>query len=86
MRRENCFNLFWVKTSSEFCKQFEKEYLIPQGYKRIPDRNGGDDDFIVVDMDRREYIYCESGFFPFCDQDYCRNGKATLYELEKLRH
>lgn len=39
------------------------------GYKRVPDLIGGDEDFIVIDVLRKEYIWCEFGVAPFCSDD-----------------
>lgn len=48
------------------------------GYKNIPDSNGGDNDFIMVDSLRKEYIWCEYGFGPFCSE-----RDMELYEYSK---
>jgi hypothetical protein len=56
------------------------------GYTQVPDYNGGDNDFICVDNDRKEWIYCENGFYPFCDEKYLNRLANSLKEstLEKL--
>lgn len=46
--------------------------LIEMGYKKVPDWNGGDDDFLVIDSVRKEYIWCEFGVSPFCSDDNLR--------------
>lgn len=61
------------------------------GYKQIPDCTGGDQDFLMIDTLRKEYIWCEYGFSPFCsDSDMCEfelDGKqTTLKDLEKNRY
>lgn len=40
------------------------------GYRNVPDLADGDQDFLVIDTFRREYIWCENGSYPFsCDKD-----------------
>ncbi len=65
--------------------------LTSRGYKQVPDGNGGDNDFIYVDHERKEWIYCENGFYPFCSicdvKELARALKnPTLEEMYKLRH
>lgn len=39
--------------------------LTDSGYKEVPNANGGDDDYLCVDHQNEEYIWCENGFYPF---------------------
>jgi len=45
------------------------------GYKQVPDCTGGDQDFLMIDTFKKEYIWCENGFYPF-DSD------ESMYEFE----
>lgn len=63
------------------------------GYKKIPDCTGGDQDFLMIDTLRKEYIWCENGFGPFCSDDdmyiYEFNSTPeliTLKYLESIRY
>lgn len=40
------------------------DYVV-KGYKEVPNANGGDDDYLCVDHQNKEYIWCENGFYPF---------------------
>lgn len=62
-------------------------------YRRVKDCTGGDEDFIVIDTLRKEYIWCESGFAPFCsDETLCRyefaenQGVINLKMMERNRY
>lgn len=62
------------------------------GYNKIPDCTGGDEDFLMIDTLRKEYIWCENGFYPFCSDDemlkyeFIKNPKSiSLKSLEDER-
>lgn len=47
----------------------DREKELKKWAKFIPNpANGGDDDFIVLDIFRGEYTFGENGFTPLCDQ------------------
>ena len=50
------------------------ENLKTDGFKEVANRNGGDDDFLVIDTVNKEFVWCESGEMPFC----------SYYELNKI--
>lgn len=62
------------------------------GYTNIPDDTGGDQDFLMIDTLRMEYIWCENGFMPFCSHeemekfDFVTDRNLTLKTLEKSRN
>lgn len=62
------------------------KFFVEKNYTKVPDYNGGDDDFICVDHKRKEWIYCENGFYPFCDLYYLNRLADSLKDstLEKL--
>lgn len=59
--------------------------LNKKGYIEIPNNTGGDENFIVIDSIRKEYIWCEYGFAPFCSEHdliKCSEYNKNLKELE----
>jgi hypothetical protein len=59
------------------------------GYIKIPDFIGGDEDFLMIDTLRKEYIWCEYGFAPFCSDEemyqYEFNDNSHEINLKKLQ-
>jgi len=39
------------------------------GYREVANSTDGDEDFLMIDTLRKEYIWCENGFYPFCSDD-----------------
>jgi predicted N-acyltransferase len=37
------------------------------GYVEVKNFTDGDEDFLMIDTLKKEYIWCENGFSPFCD-------------------
>jgi hypothetical protein len=65
--------------------------LEEDGYNQIPDCTGGDQDFLMIDTLRKEYIWCENGFSPFCsDEEMAKYQfsckQTTLKDLEENRY
>lgn len=62
--------------------------LINLNYKEIQNFNGGDNDFLMIDTLKKEYIWCENGFHPFCSDesmyDYEFNKTPDLINLKDL--
>lgn len=60
-----------------------------QNYKQIPDSTGGDHDFITIDSLRKEWIWCENGFNPFCSEydlsKYQFQENITLKKMDNNR-
>ena len=60
------------------------------GYKKIPDCTGGDEDFLMIDTLKKEYIWCENGFAPFCSDEQMYNYEflkdINLEMLENQRY
>ena len=75
--------------NKEFSNDIQ-EWLHDNGYSRLPDSTGGDRDFITIDIERKEYIWCENGFLPFDSFDelkkYEGNSSISLTELDKMRY
>lgn len=69
-----------------------KENLKELGYKEIANFNGGDDDFLIFDTLRKEYIWCENGFSPFCSDELMKkyenlnSNEISLKELALKRY
>ena len=69
-----------------------EENLRNLGYKEIANFNGGDDDFLMCDVIKREYIWCENGFAPFCSDELMREyenldtNQINLRELALKRY
>jgi hypothetical protein len=57
-----------IRTNKELINHIIDK-LIEIGYKEIPNCTGGDEDFLTIDTLRKEYIWCENGFAPFCSDD-----------------
>ena len=57
-----------IDTENELINHFVDK-LNEIGYKRVPDCTGGDEDFLMIDSFRKEYIWCENGFLPFCSDE-----------------
>ena len=79
-----------IDVNPEFIK-LVIDMLINSGYKELSDNTGGDRDFITIDTLRKEYIWCENGFGPFCSESdmmkyQFSNSKITLKKLEKKRY
>jgi hypothetical protein len=81
------FEIFY--SSSDQLHTIE-ELLIKFGYKEVPNSTCGDEDFICIDNERMEYIWCEDGFFPFCSleslENYQGDVDASLSYLDHLRN
>lgn len=59
--------------------------LIDSGYRYIPNpSNGGDDDYIIVDLERKEFTHGESGYPPFYDIEEL-NWKYRDKDLKELQ-
>lgn len=61
------------------------------GYNEVPNNTGGDEDFIMIDSLRKEWIWCENGFEPFCNEELMMKYQfsdemITLNSLENLRY
>lgn len=39
--------------------------LRTKGYSEVENENGGDDDYLCVDHQNKQFIWCENGFYPF---------------------
>jgi len=81
-----------IDTDKELTKHIVNK-LNEIGYKNVPDCTGGDQDFLMIDTLRKEYIWCENGFSPFCSDyemskyEFCDNPKSiSLKYLEKNRY
>ncbi len=65
------------------------ENAIKNEYRKIPDSTGGDMDFLVIDNLYKEYIWCENGFYPFCQDESELNSsdydKQRLASMDKTR-
>lgn len=57
-----------INTEKELINHFISK-LDEIGYKKVPDCTFGDEDFLMIDTLRKEYIWCENGFYPFCSDD-----------------
>ena len=76
--------------NKEFSYELE-QWLVVNGYCEIVGSTYGDEDFITIAVERREYMWCEHGFYPFCDpnvlQKFQRNDTdITLKILDKIRY
>ncbi len=61
------------------------------GYNEVENNTGGDEDFIMIDTLKKEWIWCENGFEPFCNEElmmkYQFSGEEiTLYSFGNLRY
>ena len=55
----------WIKKKEKKISKILEQY----NYSEIPNGNGGDDDFLCFDHLKKEYIWCEYGFYPFSKYD-----------------
>lgn len=63
------------------------EELKTDGFKEVANRNGGDDDFLVIDTVNKEYVWCEWGFAPFCSYyELNKTTNTTLADMVKDRY
>ena len=78
-----------IDTNKKEMLYFE-ENLKKLGYKEITNFNGGDDDFLTFDILRKEYIWCENGFAPFCSEELMKEyenlDQINLRELALKRY
>lgn len=76
-----------IDTEKELMNHFISK-LNEIGYKEIPNCTGGDEDFLMIDTFRKEYIWCEEGFLPFCSDEcmveYEFNDNPKLISLKLL--
>lgn len=72
---EKRFFMYYDHEKIEKIKKWAKEIKNPY--------TGGDDDFIILDIERGEYTYGESGELPLCDPDLLENEfkNKTLREI-----
>ena len=65
--------------------------LLEIGFKEVPNKTYGDEDFLMIDELRKEFIWCENGFAPFCSDTEMRKyqfldaNEVSLKELENKR-
>lgn len=51
-------------------------FLQENGYKEVPNKlNGGDDDFLLIDVDFRRFTWLENGFVPSYDDLFILGSK-----------
>lgn len=76
-----------IDTEKSLMLEFEKT-LKNLNYKEVDNLNGGDDDFLMIDTFKKEYIWCENGFYPFCSDDtmynYEYSSNSNLITLHQL--
>lgn len=61
--------------------------LTPQGYTEVDGETGGDNDYLCVDMDKKQWCWCENGSDIFNEpslEKYQTNNTITLSELIDL--
>lgn len=85
------FNFGELKSENSFkFRRFDKEYVYKfSEFKYIPNPyNGGDDDFIIADMIRKEYTYGEYGSELFSDINALNRDfyNYTIKELIKEQY
>lgn len=85
------FNFGELKSENSFkFRRFDKEYVDKfSEFKYIPNPyNGGDDDFIIADMIRKEYTYGEYGSELFSDINALNRDfyNYTIKELIKEQY
>lgn len=85
------FNFGELKSENSFkFRRFDKEYVSKfSEFKYIPNPyNGGDDDFIIADMIRKEYTYGEYGSELFSDINALNRDfyNYTIKELIKEQY
>ena len=69
-------------------KNILSEY-VDKGYTEVSNGNGGDDDFLCFDHLKKQYIWCENGFYPFYKSDleeYEYNKNVDLSYLYSIRN
>ncbi len=79
-----------IDSSKDFMNLMVK-FLKEEKFTEVYGMTGGDDDFICVDTLRKEWCWCENGFFPFCNQDEMmkyqfKDKSFLLSDLIKMRH
>lgn len=62
------YRLFWEKHNKKSKQTIVKELSL-LGYKEISTCNGGDDDRIIIDDERKEWAFWEYGFSPFATDE-----------------
>ena len=76
-----------IDTEKSLMLEFEKT-LKNLNYKEVDNLNGGDDDFLMIDTFKKEYVWCENGFLPFCSDeemcDYEYHSNPEKISLKKL--
>jgi Fe-S-cluster formation regulator IscX/YfhJ len=68
--------------------QYTVKALEENGYKEVPNDNGGDDDYICVDHVNMEYIWCENGTWPFSIsslESFEDDKNSSLAEFHRVR-
>jgi len=58
----------WYSKIPNVWKNFVTK-LIRDGYIEVPNCTGGDEDYICIDHNKKEFIWCENGFWPFYIDD-----------------
>lgn len=58
-----------IDTTKELMNHFIDK-LNELGYSEVPNSTGGDEDYLMIDTFRKEYIWCENGFAPFCSDEH----------------
>ena len=75
-----------INISKELLLDIEKT-LKSIGYTELPNLNGGDNDFLVLDTLNKEYIWAENGCEVFSDLFYLdANTNDNLYQLFLKKH
>jgi hypothetical protein len=74
-----------IDTERELMLSFEKT-LKELDYFELNNFNGGYNDFLMIDTLRKEYIWCENGFAPFCSDEMMNEYEySEINELINLK-
>jgi hypothetical protein len=77
-----------IDVNDNFHLDLIKNYLTPYNYTEIDGGTGGDNDFLCVDTQNKEWCWCEHGFAPFHEYtllEYRNDENITLSELVDMR-
>lgn len=60
------YQCFWYSVCNNPVPRQEAVKQITEfGYQHVPTCNGGDDDILMIDTERKEWAWWEGGFSPF---------------------
>jgi hypothetical protein len=75
----------WIKLKEQKFQNYIKKY----DFIEVPNSTGGDEDYLCFDMMKKEYIWCENGFYSFYVTELNKfelNNNITLSYLDLIRH